>query len=300
VIVLVFPLVFTNPTVTSFGVLTLIYVTAAVSWNAFSGFTGYIALGHAVFFGVGAYTVALMAKDLRVAGGYTVFALLLPAAAAAGVVAVPFGLIALRTRRHTFVVITIAVFFIFQLAAYNLSFTGGSSGLQAPLPTWAAATFNDRFYYVGLALAVLTIAGAWAVRRSRYGLHLLAIRDDEDRARGLGVRAGRAKLVAFTASAVPVGAAGGLWFYFIGQAYPQYAFDPLFDVTVALMAFLGGLGTLSGPVLGALLLEPVQQWVTLEFSVGSLYLIIYGALFLVVILFLPAGIVPSLAKLVRR
>ena len=288
-----FPLVFTNPAVTSIGVFTLIYIAAAVAWNGFSGFSGYIALGHAVFFGSGAYAVAVTAQDLHMKGGYLVFALLPLAGAVSAAIAVPFGLIALRTRRHTFVVITIAIFFIFQLLAYNLGVTGGSAGMQTPTPIWPAATFNDRFYYVALALVVLTIAVTWLIRRSRFGLQLLAIRDDEDRARGLGVRTSRVKLTAFVISSVPVGIAGGLWVYFVGQVYPQYGFDPQFDISVALMAFLGGLGTISGPVLGALLLEPLQQYFTLRFSAGSLYLIIYGALFLLVIMFLSRGIIPT-------
>jgi len=136
------------------------------------------------------------------------------------------------------------------------------------------------------------------IRRSRFGLQLLAIRDDEDRASGLGVRVTRVKLVAFVISAFSVGMVGAVYAYFLGQIYPQFAFDPLFDLTIALMAFLGGLGTLSGPLLGALLLEPLQQYFTLEFSAGDLYLIIYGALFLVVILLMPRGIVPALTDLV--
>ena len=295
----VFPLVFTNPAVTSIGVFTLIYMAAAVAWNAFSGYSGYIALGHAVFFGSGAYTLALTAQDLHLKGGYLIFALLPLAGAVSAAVAVPFGLIALRTRRHTFVVITIAIFFIFQLLAYNLGVTGGSAGVQAPLPVWPAATFNDRFYYVALVIVVLALAVSWLIRRSRFGLQLLAIRDDEDRARGLGVRTGQVKLAAFVISAVPTGLAGGLWVYFVGQVYPQFGFDPQFDISVALMAFLGGLGTLSGPVLGALLLEPLQQYFTLRFSAGSLYLIIYGALFLLVIMLLPRGIIPTVSAWLR-
>jgi branched-chain amino acid transport system permease protein len=295
----VFPLVFTNPAVTSIGVFTLIFIAAASAWNSFSGYSGYIALGHAVFFGAGAYTVAVTAQDLHLKGGYGVFALLPLAGAVSAAIAVPFGLIALRTRRHTFVVITIAIFFIFQLMATNLGVTGGSAGLQTPLPIWPAATFNDRFYYVALVIVVLTVAVSWLIRRSRFGLQLLAIRDDEDRARSLGVRAGRVKLAAFVISAVPVGLVGGVWVYFLGQVYPQFAFDPQFDISVALMAFLGGLGTLSGPVLGALLLEPLQQYFTLRFSAGSLYLIIYGALFLLVIVFLPRGIIPTAGDRLR-
>ena len=115
-----FPLVFSSPVVTNYAMYALIFVAVVSAWNVFSGFSGYISLGHAVFFGSGAYTVGIAAKDWHV-NGTGVFALLPLAAAVGAVIAVPFGLIALRVRRHTFIVITIAVFFIFQLMAFNLS-----------------------------------------------------------------------------------------------------------------------------------------------------------------------------------
>ena len=126
-----FPLIFPNPVDTNYGVFALIFVTAASAWNVFSGFSGYISLGQAVFFGSGAYAVGIAARDWHVTGD-AVFALLPLAAAVGAAIAVPFGLVALRVRRHTFIVVTIAVFFIFQLMAFNFSFTGGSSGLAAP------------------------------------------------------------------------------------------------------------------------------------------------------------------------
>jgi branched-chain amino acid transport system permease protein len=295
-----FPLVFSNPTVTSIAVFTVIYMAAASAWNLFAGYSGYIPLGHAAFFGSGAYALAIAATRFRLQGGWAVFGFVPLAGAVAGLVAIPVGVIALRTRRHTFVVITIAIFFIFQLLAFNLGFTQGSSGIQIPTPLWPAATYNDPFYYVALALLVATVALSWLVRCSRFGLQLRAIRDDEDRARGLGVRVGRVKLVAFVASAVPVGMAGAVYAYFIGQIFPQFAFDPLFDVSIALMAFIGGLGTIWGPVLGALLLESLQQYFTVTFSASQVYLIIYGVLFLAVILLLPRGVIPSVGEQLER
>jgi branched-chain amino acid transport system permease protein len=295
-----FPVAITDPTATSIAVFTLVFMVATAAWNVFSGYSGYLALGHAVFFGSGGYAVALAARDWHFKGGWDVFGLLPFGGAVAAVVAVPVGLIALRTRRHTFVVVTIAIFFIFQLAAFNLSFTGGTSGIALPIAPFTAANYNQPFYYVALAILVLTVLMSWAVRRSRFGLQLLAIRDDEDRALGLGVKTRRVKLVAFVLSALPVGMVGGLYFYFIGQVFPQFAFDPLFDVSLALMAYLGGIGTLVGPLLGALVLESLQQYLTQTFSGTGTYLIAYGVLFLIVILLLPRGVVPSLAQLVSR
>ena len=295
-----FPLVVSDPTATTIAVYTVIFMVATTSWNVFSGYSGYLALGHAVFFGTGGYAVALAARDWHFKGGWDVFALLPFAGLIAGLIAIPIGLIALRTRRHTFVVVTIAIFFIFQLAAFNLGFTGGTSGIQLPFAPFSPANYNVPFYYVGAIILVLAVAMSWAVRRSRFGLQLLAIRDDEDRALGLGVKTRRVKLIAFVLSAIPVGMVGGLYFYFLGQVYPQFAYDPLFDVSLALMGFLGGIGTLVGPLLGALVLEAMQQYFTQTFSGNGTYLIIYGVLFLLVILLLPRGVVPSLTGLWQR
>jgi branched-chain amino acid transport system permease protein len=291
----VFPVVVTDPTTTSIAFFALVFMVAASAWNIFSGYSGYLALGHAVFFGGGGYAVAIAARDWHVAGGWPVFALLLFGGLVAGLIAIPVGLVALRTRRHTFVVVTIAIFFIFQLAAYNLGFTGGTSGILLPLAPFSAANFNQPFYYMALIILVLTIIVSWLVRRSRFGLQLLAIRDDEDRALGLGVKTRRLKLTAFVISAVPIGMVGGLYFDFVGQIYPQFAFDPLFDLSIALMAFLGGLGTIVGPLLGALVLESLQQYLTQTFSSNATYLIAYGVLFLAVILVLPRGVVPGVS-----
>src|SRR6185437_10190017 len=136
----VFPLAFTNPAITNYGVYTLIFVAAASAWNIFSGYSGYISLGHAVFFGSGAYFTGIATRDWHYTGSQ-VFALLPLAGLVGAILAVPFGLLALQVRRHTFVVMTIAVFFIFQLMAYNLATTGGTSGLLAPTINYNAATY---------------------------------------------------------------------------------------------------------------------------------------------------------------
>jgi branched-chain amino acid transport system permease protein len=275
-------------------------MVAASSWNIFSGYSGYLALGHAVFFGCGGYAVALAARDWHVAGGWGVFGLLPFGGLVAGLIAIPVGLVALRTRRHTFVVVTIAIFFIFQLAAFNLGFTGGTSGILLPIAPFSATNYNQPFYYVALMILILTVLVSWLVRRSRFGLQLLAIRDDEDRALGLGVKTRRVKLTAFVISAIPIGMVGGLYFYFVGQVFPQFAFDPLFDVSLALMGFFGGLGTIAGPLLGALVLESLQQYLTQTVSGSGTYLIAYGVLFLAVILIMPRGIVPSVSGWLAR
>ena len=302
-----FPLVFSNGFVTNIFFYTVIFATAATAWNIFAGYTGYIALGHAVFFGTGAYALALMCQHWHVPAGYQPFWLLPLCGLVASAVAVPIGVIALRVRGHTFVVITIAVFFIFQLLAYNLrGLTQGSTGLSLPLVLWKADEYNQRFIFVGLAILVLAFVTSWFIRNSKFGLGLLAIRDDEDRARGLGIRTGTFKLIAFVISAFFVGMAGGLWAYFNESISPPFAFDALFDVALALMTFMGGAGTLMGPLLGALILEPTQLYVAflaqstdnagLQRLQYGFNLVLFGALFLVVLLLLPEGIIPTVRK----
>jgi branched-chain amino acid transport system permease protein len=293
-----FPFVFSDPATTTIAVFTLFFAAAASGWNIFSGYTGYIALGHAVYFGIGAYAMALLCQAWNIPAGYAPFFLLPLAGLIAVAFAVPFGWIALRTRRHTFVVITIATFFIMQLMAYNLrGITQGSAGLSLPIPfDWSADFFNLPFYFVALAILLLAFGTSWWVRNSKYGLGLLAIREDEDRALGLGVNTGPFKLTAFVLSAFFVGMVGALHAYFNSSIFPPFAFDALFDVTIALMAFLGGMGTLFGPILGALILIPAQQYLTIISGNTGYNLIMYGVIFLAIILLLPEGIIPTISK----
>ena len=296
-----FPQVLTNPAVTNYGVFAMIFVTVASAWNIFSGNSGYISLGHAVFYGSGAYALGLMAKGWNVEGT-TVFALLPLVGVIGAGIALVFGLIALHVRRHTFIVITIAVFFIFQLMAFNFSFTGGSSGLNSPFLSWPLASFNTPFYYIALGFAAGTMAIAWVIRRSRFGLQLRAIRDDEDRARGLGVKTMRVKLAALVISGAITAMIGGVWFYYIGQVQPQTGFDPQFDLLIVVMAFLGGYGTIAGAALGALIIEPGTLWLNTQpqFSGGYLSQILLGVVFLFVILVLPRGIIPTGGEWARK
>jgi len=296
VLVLVFPVLLSpNTVVTDMAVFTLIYAMAATGWNIFSGYTGYISIGHAVYFGVGAYTMALACQYWNIPGGYLPFLLLPLVGLVAGTFAIPLGFIALRVRKYAFAVTTIALMFIFQLLAYNLrGITNGSLGLYLPPPPWSSDIIDLPFYYVTFILLLVSIGVSWRIRHSKYGLGLLAIRDDEDRALGLGVKTGPYKLVAYVVSTIFVGMAGGMFVYFIGTIFPQFTFDPIVDVNLTTIAFLGGLGTLAGPLVGAVLVVPLQQWLTLQFGGSSLNLVLFGSFLLVILLVMPQGIVPTL------
>ncbi len=297
-----YPFVFSSTQATTIVFFALLYVAIASSWNIIGGFTGYISLGHAAFFGLGAYTIALVADRLNLPGGYGLFAVALLGGVVAGIFAVPMGFIALRLRTiHSFVIVTIAYLFMYQLLGYNLQgITNGSSGLGVPQPNWSGAFFNTPFYFAALALAVLTVALAYWIRHSRFGLGLLAIRDDEDKAAGVGVDTWKHKFAAYVISAVPVGIAGALYAYFSSYIYPQTVFDPMIDLTIVLSAFLGGMGTLLGPILGAMILQPAQQLLTYYTGAAGWDLVLFGVLFLVVILLMPSGIVPTVVERMRR
>ncbi|MGH2448360.1 MAG: branched-chain amino acid ABC transporter permease [Chloroflexota bacterium] len=300
-IAIAFPRLFSNGLVTELAVFALIYAVMASAWNILGGYTGYISLGHAAFFGVGAYTLGLISQHWSVSGGYAPFFLLPVVGLAGGVIAIPLGVITLRTRRHVFVVLTIAMLFIGQLLATNLSnITAGSAGLGLPIPLWTGSAFNVPFYYTGLALLLLVLLVSWRIRNSKFGLGLLAIRDDEDRALGLGVPVALSKLAAFVIAALFIAMAGGLYAYFVTYIYPAVAFNPLDDLAMALMVFAGGLGTLFGPVLGAIVIETAQQYFAFTYGSSGLYLVLYGALFLVIILLMPQGVIPSLRSLLLR
>ena len=244
-------------------VYTLIFMVATAAWNVFSGYSGYLALGHAVFFGSGGYAVALAARDWHFKGGWDVFALLpvrRPRRRAdrrpgrAGRAAHPAPHLRRGHDRD-----------LLHLPARRLQprLHRRHVGHHAAVRDRSRRpTTTSRSTTSALVILCSPWRMSWAVRRSRFGLQLLAIRDDEDRALGLGVKTRRVKLIAFVLSAFPVGMVGGLYFYFLGQIFPQFAYDPLFDVSLALMGFLGGIGTLVGPLLGALVLESLQQYFT--------------------------------------
>ena len=300
-VALALPAIAPDPATTNIAVFTMMYIGLATAWNIMGGYTGYISLGHAGFFGFGSYTLGLLLAHLGLKGGYTPFLLVPVAGIATAVLALAIGWFALRTRAATFVIVTIAFMFMLQLLAENLvGLTGGGAGLGFPVPPWNGDYFNTPYYYAMLALATLALGISWRIRRSKFGLGLLAIRDDEDKALAVGVPTRAFKLTAFIASAALVGMIGAVYGYYVTYIYPQFVVDPLIGISMVLMVFLGGLGTLSGPVLGALILEPAQLWLAYNFGASRLYLVLYAAVFLAVILVLPRGIVPSVTELIER
>jgi len=194
---------------------------------------------HAAFFGFGAYAFGLVLAHLGIQAGYEPFLFVPIAGVLTVVLALVIGWIALRTRAATFVIVTIAMMFMVQLLAENLvGLTGGGSGLSFPVPPWTGDFFDTPFYYAMLVMAVVSLLLSWWIRRSKFGLGLLAIRDDEDKALAVGVPAHAYKLTAFVISAGLVGMIGAVYGYYVTYIYPQYAIDPLVGISLVLMVFL--------------------------------------------------------------
>jgi branched-chain amino acid transport system permease protein len=294
---LVYPWILREPYFHVLGFNVLLYATMATSWNIMGGYTGYKSLGHAAFFGLGAYLVALAANQL----GWNPLLSAPLLAIAVTLVAMALGWIMLRTSGSAFVIATIAMLLIFRLLALNLrDITKGAPGLSQPLPPWPPEFSRMPFYYIMLIWLIVALVTSAYVRRSRFGLGLLAIRDDEGKAEMVGVKTTLYKVLAFGLSAYFVALGGGIWSYFQTHISPVFAFDILVGVDMILMTMLGGLGTLWGPALGAFILVPASDVILFTFGSSQIHIAIFGALMLLVILFLPRGILPTLQDWLER
>jgi branched-chain amino acid transport system permease protein len=281
-------------------IFTLMYAGLASSWNLVGGYAGYPSLGHAAFFGIGAYAVAIVFEG-SVGDGYSPFLFLPVIGVGAALLSIPIGWIAMRTRADVFAIVTITLLFIVQTLAFNLrSLTGGAQGKGVAVPPFPIDTYSWPFYYAMLTLLALAMGISMYFRRSKVGLSLSAVRADEDKAHGVGVRVTGVKLIAFAASVGITAMIGGVWAYYIGFIYPQFAVDPLITIGMVLMTFLGGRATLWGPVIGAFILVPAQQFFAYQFGANQFYLLAYAAIFLVIMLVLPRGILPTITDRLRN
>jgi len=257
-------------------------VILASSWNILGGFAGQVSLGYSAFLGIGAYTTVLL--SLR---GLDPFATLVPGALLAAAFSVVVGLPGFRLRGPYFTIATIGVGEAVRVAASSVSFTGGSSGVRMP-----AGSFDfGRNYLAMVGLAIAAVAVAALVRRSAFGRALAAIRQDVDGAEALGVDSTRYKLAAHALSAALVALAGGLYAINFQYIAPGAVFDFRLSLSIVLMPIVGGIGTIAGPLLGALVVSTIQLKLLELPALRDSYLFIYGGLLIAVILFEPKGLV---------
>ena len=294
------PLLTPNTYLQNMLILTFVLAILASGWNVMAGFTGYVSLGHAAFIGVGAYTGGILAARWEISP-----LLVAPlGGVAAALVAFVLALATRRTRGAAFVIVSFAMLELLGLVTRNwTSLTNGSNGFLMPLPGWDLRFQNWPFYYALLFLLLLSVAMTAGIRRSKLGLGLMAIRDDEVKAEGIGVVTSVYKSIAFMASAVLIGVAGTVYGYYVSFLDTSAMFDISLSMEVVLAALIGGRGTVWGPVLGAFLLQPLTEVTNTTMGgahAGAFRLVLFGGLIVVVTLLLPRGILPEAQDFLRR
>jgi branched-chain amino acid transport system ATP-binding protein/branched-chain amino acid transport system permease protein len=291
----VFPLVSNDLYYQAMLILTFLLAIGATGWNIMGGYAGYISLGNSAFVGLGAYTTGILAAKDNVSPFLGCLAGGLLCAVAAAVL----SLVTRRTRGMYFIIVTFAALQLLGIVATIWSgLTGGSQGLALPIPTWSLTYQNWPFYYPLLALLVLAVAVSAWVRRSKLGLGLFAIQDDEGKAAGLGLATSAYKLIAFVLGGTFLGVAGGIYAYYVTFLNVSAVFDIVTSMLIVLSALLGGRGTLWGPVLGAFIIEPLANLTSTSLGgadAGAIRLLLFGGLLGIVVLFLPRGLLPTVS-----
>lgn len=277
-------------------ILTFITGTGAVGWNIIGGFGGQFSLGNAVFLGIGGYTTGILMVDY----GITPWVGIPLAVALAVVAAVVIGYPAFKTSGHYFALATIAVLEgMWFLSVYFSDLTGGSTGYSVTGESgWLMLLFDSRepYFYLAYVLFLGSIAVMIAVRYSRIGYYLLAIRENQDAAEAVGIDTAKYKLYGFVISAILTAVAGGLYAVYINFLYPDSMFSIDESILYALIVLIGGIGTIAGPIIGALLMVPLEEYTTavLGGQYGALSYVGYGVVLILFIIYAPDGLVERL------
>jgi branched-chain amino acid transport system permease protein len=275
-------------------ILVVMWAVIGMSWNLLSGYCGQVSFGHAAFFGIGAYTAGLLYAKLGLSAWWGLAATV----PVVGLAALVIGFVCLRLRGPFFALATIAVGVILRVVAENLTgFTGGDLGIMIRERTWVEKTW---YYYIILALAAATF---WFVERvvaSRLGYYFVAIREDQDAAESLGIDTTRYKTVALVLSAVIAGFAGAFYMNYMGYIDPKVVFA-LHDISVMaiMVVIVGGVATRWGPIVGAVIMILLAELIRTIPQIGAAHHTLFGVLLIVVIIFLPNGVVGDAAKLRR-
>ena len=311
-------------------IMILVFISTIMgsSWNILGGYTGQYSVGHAAYFGVGAYTTMMFMQFRQVPPWYGVWAGMLAALAIALIV----GSICFRLRGPYFVLASIAVTEIFRVSALNLQdITNGAEGIlvtDIPPLKIGATVITDfvskvPFYYAGLAGVVLIIAVAWGVQHSKLGYYFQAIREDQDAAHSLGINLSIFKNTALAISAIFTAMAGSLYAIYVGFIDPTTVLALDLSVQIVLICIIGGIGTIFGPFIGALVLVPLSEALRsnvigdslissgmvredsalgffLKENLAHAHVLIYGILVVIVILFMPDGVLGFFRKVIAK
>jgi branched-chain amino acid transport system permease protein len=287
-----YPAIFPNNLTIAISVL--LFAGWATSWDLLGGWNGQVSLGHASFVGLGAYFVAIGQSQFGLAPWWT----MAMAVAVAAVLAYFWGWLTFSLRGPYFSLSTIAVAEILRLIAINEEWlSGGATGVfiaTLPEPFGIDLFSRTAQFYMALAFATVVIATVIVISRARFGYQLRAVREDEDSAMAAGIDPTATKLKAFMLSAALTSIGGGIYGIVLAFIEPHVIFALLLSVQIALTAIIGGRGTIWGPAVGALVLIGAGEMFRTTFAEANM--LIYGILILVVVLFVPRGIVGELAR----
>lgn len=271
------PLVIKKDNLLTYLCMILLYISLASSWNILGGYTGQVSLGHSAFFGLGALATRLLWFT-----GWNVLLAMLVGGAVAIVFALIIGSPAFKLRGAYFTIGTLALGQILFATVGNI-FPQISS---LPVQDLVSYTLVTR-YYLFLAIALITVLVAYLIANSRLGLGMMAVREQEDAAESLGVNAFKHKLSALVISAFLAGLAGGAFAFFQIGYYPQYPFSPAWTLDSTMMVYIGGTGTILGPIIGAIFFVVLKELLSL--NLAEFHPTVFGVLFILVVLFLPGG-----------
>lgn len=292
------PMIGGNQYVLSIAVVTLLYAYLALSWNVLGGIAGQLSLGHAAYFGIGAYTSTWLFDNL----GLTPWLGMWAGAGIAVLAAVVIGASCLRLRGAYFALATIASSMVLKVLVENAdALLGGPRGMEVTLlrdaPWQFQHTAKEFYYLVALVFVAVALFINHRILNSRFGYHLAAVRNDQDAALALGVSTTRCKLAAAMISAAMTALGGTFYAQFVLFISPEKAFGADLSVVIAVICVIGGRGTLWGPVLGAVLLLPGEEIArTLSGGAIGLDMMLYGLLLMVVIRFEPRGLMAILTR----
>lgn len=271
-------------------------ITLATSLNILLGYTGYVSFGHIVFYGFGGYVGIYLLTER----GWSLWEALLAGGIASGILAFLLGAAILRLRGAYFALATIGVNEAMRAFVNNFELFGGPTGITLNFSAYkeygGAAQALQTAFYIGAGLALLTLILSYLVRSSKFGLGLLAIRENEDAAEVMGVTTPQAKTWAYVLSAVVPGMVGVLFFFKNGNVEPHDAFPLHASIELLVMVMLGGQGTVLGPILGAFAYQGMRGYLVTSPVFKNIQLSVSGALLLLIVLFIPAGAIGWLRR----
>lgn len=289
---LVLPIV-TDASHLNMAILVLMAAQVGVAWNMVGGYAGQVSLGHAAFYGLGAYASTL----LLVRFGVNPWIGVLAGGVVAAMLSLAFGWSCFRLKGHYFAMATIAVAELVQIFFTEWEYGGAAVGLYVPMDRqgWLWMNFATKlpYYWLALGLLLLTLAANWWIERSYLGYYFRAIKDEPDAARSIGVNIARYKQVALSVSAFFTALGGSLYAQKELYIDPGSVLSTALSIKMALVAILGGVGTLFGPVIGAVVLTSIEEFTRILFggTGRGTDVIIYAGLIIVIAVFYPTGIV---------